>query len=43
LIAYAAIKAGQGKWRDIHLALWPVVILFTAYFAISPIERLLGV
>ena len=43
LIAYVVIKAGQGRWRDIHLALWPVVALFTAYFAISPIERLLGV
>jgi AGZA family xanthine/uracil permease-like MFS transporter len=42
LIAYAAIKAGQGRTRDVHLALWPVIVLFIAYFAISPIERLLG-
>jgi AGZA family xanthine/uracil permease-like MFS transporter len=42
LIAYLVIKLGQGKWRDIHIALWPVVVLFAAYFAISPIQRLLG-
>lgn len=42
LISYVAIKTGLGRWREIHVALWPVVVLFLCFFAISPLERLLG-
>jgi AGZA family xanthine/uracil permease-like MFS transporter len=43
LLTYVAIKTGQSRARDIHPALWPVAALFLCFFAISPIERLLGV
>jgi AGZA family xanthine/uracil permease-like MFS transporter len=42
-IAYVLIKLVQGRARDVHPLLWVVSALFVVYFAIDPIEQLLGV
>jgi adenine/guanine/hypoxanthine permease len=42
-IAYTAIKIFQGRAREVSWLLWVVSILFVIYFAIEPVERLLGV
>jgi adenine/guanine/hypoxanthine permease len=42
-IAYVVIKAVLGKAREVHWLLWTVAALFVVYFAIGPIEQLLGV
>ncbi len=42
-IAYVIIKAARGRARDVHVLLWIVAALFVLYFAITPIEQLLGV
>jgi AGZA family xanthine/uracil permease-like MFS transporter len=42
-IAYVVLKAARGNWRDPGLLLWIIALLFLVYFAIDPVERLLGV
>ncbi|WNO75306.1 NCS2 family permease [Streptomyces sp. AM8-1-1] len=42
-IAYVVIKAVLGKAREVHWLLWGTAVLFAVYFAIDPIEQLLGV
>jgi AGZA family xanthine/uracil permease-like MFS transporter len=42
-ISYVAIKAAKGRGRDVHWLLWVVAAAFLIYFAIDPVERLLGV
>jgi AGZA family xanthine/uracil permease-like MFS transporter len=42
-IAYVVIKTARGNWRDPGLLLWIIALLFLVYFAIDPVERLLGV
>jgi AGZA family xanthine/uracil permease-like MFS transporter len=42
-IAYVVIKTARGSWRDPGLLLWIIALLFLVYFAIDPVERLLGV
>jgi AGZA family xanthine/uracil permease-like MFS transporter len=42
-IAYVAIKAFLGRWREPGLLLWIIAFLFLIYFAIDPVQRLLGV
>ncbi|MFJ9418905.1 NCS2 family permease [Streptomyces sp. NPDC101227] len=42
-IAYVAIKAVQGKWREPGWLMWVLSVVFLAYFALSPIEQWLGV
>jgi AGZA family xanthine/uracil permease-like MFS transporter len=42
-VSYVAIKAAQGRARDVGPLLWLISALFVVYFAIDPIERLLGV
>jgi AGZA family xanthine/uracil permease-like MFS transporter len=42
-IAYVFIKAFQGRWREPGVLLWIIALLFVIYFAIDPVERLLGV
>ncbi|MFE5242232.1 MULTISPECIES: NCS2 family permease [unclassified Streptomyces] len=42
-IAYVVIKAVLGKAREVHWLLWGASALFAVYFAIDPIEQLLGV
>jgi adenine/guanine/hypoxanthine permease len=42
-VSYVVIKAVRGKAAQVHPLLWVVAVLFVAYFAINPIEQLLGV
>ncbi|HEX6447520.1 MAG TPA: NCS2 family permease [Streptosporangiales bacterium] len=42
-ISYVVIKIAQRRAREIHPLLWVVAACFVVYFAIHPIERLLGV
>lgn len=34
-IAYAALKAGTGKWRDVHPSVWLVAVLFALRYALE--------
>jgi AGZA family xanthine/uracil permease-like MFS transporter len=43
VISYAVIKVVQGRWREPGWLLWIVAVAFVVYFAIDPVERLLGV
>jgi adenine/guanine/hypoxanthine permease len=42
-ITYVAIKAVRGRWREPGLLLWGIALAFLVYFAIDPIEQLLGI
>jgi len=42
-LAYVVIKTVLGKAKDIHWLLWGTSALFLVYFAINPIEQVLGV
>ncbi|MEU3464282.1 NCS2 family permease [Streptomyces sp. NPDC006733] len=42
-VSYVVIKAALGKAREVHLLVWVVAALFSVYFAIDPLEQLLGV
>ena len=42
-LAYVIIKTARGKARQVHPLLWAVAALFVLYFAIYPVETLLGV
>jgi len=42
-VSYVLIKAVRGKAAQVHPLLWGVSVLFVLYFAINPIEQLLGV
>jgi adenine/guanine/hypoxanthine permease len=42
-LAYVVIKLVLGKAKDIHWLLWGTSVLFLVYFAIDPIEQVLGV
>ncbi|MFE6283811.1 NCS2 family permease [Streptomyces sp. NPDC057877] len=42
-VAYVLIKTVLGKAKDVHWLLWGAAALFLVYFAIDPIEQLLGV
>ncbi|HEX6918624.1 MAG TPA: NCS2 family permease [Actinomycetes bacterium] len=42
-VSYAVIKAARGKAAQVHPLLWVVSALFVLYFAINPVEQLLGV
>ncbi|CAL9411154.1 Guanine_hypoxanthine permease PbuG [Streptomyces sp. enrichment culture] len=41
-LAYVVIKAVLGKAKEVHWLLWGTSALFLVYFAIDPIEQLLG-
>ncbi|MFE2057718.1 NCS2 family permease [Streptomyces sp. NPDC059446] len=41
-VAYVVIKAVIGKAREVHWLLWATAALFAVYFAIDPVEQLLG-
>ncbi|MGW3013592.1 NCS2 family permease [Streptomyces sp. NPDC001219] len=43
VIAYTAIKAAQGKWREVGGFMWVLTAVFTVYFSLHPIEQWLGV
>jgi len=34
-IAYAVLKAGTGRWRDVHPAVWLVAGLFVLRYALE--------
>jgi AGZA family xanthine/uracil permease-like MFS transporter len=42
-VVYVLIKAFRGRWREPGPLLWIIALLFVIYFAIEPVERLLGV
>ena len=42
-VSYVVLKAVRGKAGQVHPLLWVVAALFALYFAINPIEQLLGV
>ncbi|MGW5638873.1 NCS2 family permease [Streptomyces sp. NPDC003832] len=42
-VAYVLIKTVLGKAKEVHWLLWGTSALFLVYFAIDPIEQLLGV
>ena len=42
-ISYVLIKIAQGRAGKVHPLLWVVTALFVLYFAIDPVEQLLGV
>ena len=42
-VSYVLIKAVRGKAGQVHPLLWVVAVLFVLYFAIDPIQQLLGV
>ncbi len=42
-VSYALIKLVRGKTEQVHPLLWVVSGLFVVYFAINPLEQLLGV
>ncbi|MGH3241736.1 MAG: NCS2 family permease [Spirillospora sp.] len=43
MVGFALIKLARGRWREVSVWLWPVVVLFLIYFAIDPIEQWLDV
>jgi AGZA family xanthine/uracil permease-like MFS transporter len=42
-VSYVLIKAVRGRAGTVHPLMWVVSVLFVLYFAINPIEQLLGV
>ncbi|MFE9437000.1 NCS2 family permease [Streptomyces sp. NPDC006640] len=42
-LAYVLIKTVLGKAKEVHWLLWAASALFLVYFAIDPVEQLLGV
>ncbi|GGT11706.1 NCS2 family permease [Streptomyces chromofuscus] len=42
-VAYVVIKTVLGKAKEVHWLLWATSALFLVYFAIDPIEQVLGV
>jgi adenine/guanine/hypoxanthine permease len=43
MISFVVLKSAQGKWREPHVLLWAIAVLFAAYFALHPIKQALGV
>ena len=41
-ISYVVLKLFRGKAREPHWLLWVIALAFVVYFAIDPVERLLG-
>ncbi|WP_418956352.1 NCS2 family permease [Streptomyces tritici] len=41
-LAYVVVKAAVGRAREVHPLMWGAAALFAVYFAIEPVERLLG-
>ncbi|SDN94911.1 putative MFS transporter, AGZA family, xanthine/uracil permease [Streptomyces sp. cf386] len=42
-VAYVVIKTVLGKAKEVHWLMWGTSVLFLVYFAINPIEQILGV
>lgn len=43
LIAYAVIRTGQGRVREVHPLLWVVAIAFVFYFGMGVFQDMLGI
>ncbi|MFE7318916.1 NCS2 family permease [Streptomyces sp. NPDC057555] len=43
VLAHTAIKAAQGKWREVGAFMWVLSGIFLVYFSLHPIEQWLGV
>ncbi|HEX2313025.1 MAG TPA: NCS2 family permease [Thermomonospora sp.] len=43
LVVYAVIKAGRGRWGEVRYPLWVAAAVFLVYFALDPVEDLLGI
>jgi AGZA family xanthine/uracil permease-like MFS transporter len=43
LISYVVLRSAQGRWREPHVLVWGIAVLFAAYFALHPIKVALGV
>ncbi|MFD5024253.1 NCS2 family permease [Streptomyces sp. NPDC058373] len=43
VVSYVAIKAAQGRFRQVGAFMWVLAAVFLVYFALSPIESWLGV
>jgi AGZA family xanthine/uracil permease-like MFS transporter len=43
VIAYCAIKAGRGRWREPGVLMWGLTVVFLVYFALHPIKLWLGI
>lgn len=41
-ISYALLRSATGKAREVHPLMWVVAVAFVAYFAVGPIQSLLG-
>ncbi|WP_405577501.1 NCS2 family permease [Streptomyces sp. NBC_01190] len=41
-LSYVAIKVALGRIRDVHPLMWGVSVCFLAYFAIDPLQQVLG-
>jgi AGZA family xanthine/uracil permease-like MFS transporter len=42
-VSYVVLQVARGRARTIHPLLWVVAVLFVVYFALEPIEDLLGI
>lgn len=42
IIAYAVIRTGQGRGRDVHPLLWVVAVAFVFYFGMGVFQGILG-
>ena len=42
IIAYAVIRTGQGRGREVHPLLWVVAIAFVFYFGMGVFQNMLG-
>ena len=42
-VSYVVLQSARGRARTIHPLLWVVAVLFVIYFALAPIEDLLGI
>lgn len=42
-IAYAVVRTAQGRAREVHPLMWVVAVAFLVYFALEPVQQLLGV
>ncbi|MEC3992276.1 NCS2 family permease [Actinacidiphila sp. DG2A-62] len=41
-LSFVAIKLVLGRWRDVHPLVWGVSLCFLVYFAIDPVQQVLG-
>ena len=42
VVAYAVIRTGQGRGREVHPLLWFVALAFVAYFGLGVVRAALG-